>query len=136
MLFDLEKDPEERDDISAQHPKLTQELLNTIEAFKEKLPSMPHYWMVDTKFLENRVSGDCSGQNVLSLNNCIFAHYWLPDSTDLRDEEGLGLQNAFHIARKLVINILLFIALLLVLFIFIVYSMCLSKNQGFKRKKN
>jgi len=137
MVFDLEADPEERNDISGSHPKVTRNLLETIQDYKHKRPYHPRYWMVNPNWLDGFVPGDCSNQPLLSSSQCKFAHHWLDDSTDLTDEEALGLENAmdenFALMRKAAIGLVL----VLIFLVFLVLKVCLFFwNRGGKEKKN
>ena len=36
----------------------------------------------------------------MSKHQCLFAHHWIPDTSDVFDEESLNLENAFHVLLK------------------------------------
>merc|ERR1712192_207017 len=69
------------------------ELLAEVEVIKAGRPYTPRYWMVSNNWTEGFVEGDCSGQDVLPAEFCRFTGPWLPDTADLKDEEGLGLKD-------------------------------------------
>jgi hypothetical protein len=96
LLFDIEQDPEERQDISTDHPDIVKELLEKIEKIKVKRPHHPHYWMMSPNWTEGFIQGDCSGQDKIRQDECRFAHHWLPDEADVLDEDGLMLEDAFQ----------------------------------------
>jgi len=124
MLFDLEADPEEREDIAEQHPEIVQDLLGRVEVLRAGMPPSPSYWMVSSNWTQAFLPGDCSGQDVLPQHLCRFAHYWLPDSADLTDEEGLGLVNGFHVRAREDGPLILLALLLLLLTTFLILSLC------------
>ena len=54
-LFDLEKDPEERTDLSASDPELLEKMLNLLERERQKKPKAEQqkYWVLDEIFEKN-----------------------------------------------------------------------------------
>jgi len=93
LLFNIALDPEERRNLAPELPNIVEELLEEVEAIKIQRPYTPRYWMVSNNWTEGFVEGDCSNQDVLPAEYCKFTGPWLPDSADLRDEEGLGLKD-------------------------------------------
>ena len=137
MVFDLEADPEERNDISRSHPKVTRNLLETIQDYKHKRPYQPRYWMVNPNWTDSFVPGDCSNQPLLSSSQCKFAHHWLDDSADLRDETLLGLENDVDRSIALLRNALACLVLACLLMVFLVFKLCsMAFRRGRKEKKN
>jgi len=100
MLFDIENDPEERENIANQHPHIVKDLESRIENIRTKMPPSPRYWMVSPNWTQAFLPGDCQGQYILAEKHCRFAHHWLPESADLSDEEALGLENGFTVRLR------------------------------------
>ena len=46
LLFDLESDPHEKNDISNDFPEIVNNLLKDVEELKERRPVHPRYWMM------------------------------------------------------------------------------------------
>ena len=46
LLFDLESDPFEKNDIAKDNHDIVQDLLNDVEELKKKRPVHPKYWMM------------------------------------------------------------------------------------------
>ena len=104
LLFDLEKDPEEKIDISSTHPKVLKHMVEQLQYVKHGKKVRHHrYWYVNPNWLDTFVTGDCTQSDHSSkshLDRCVFAHPWLPDSADLFDEESLGLVNDLERAQR------------------------------------
>ena len=96
LLFDIEKDPQEKNDISKDHADIVKELIEEIEKLKLMRPAHPRYWMMSPNWTEGFLEGDCEGAGKSWEGECRFAHHWLPDEADVLDEEGLGLEDAFQ----------------------------------------
>ena len=45
MLFDLERDPEERNNIAKSNPKIVEEFQRKLDTLKAKRPKHPRYWV-------------------------------------------------------------------------------------------
>jgi len=93
LLFNIAKDPEEKRNLASEFPGTVAELLNEVEVIKAGRPYTPRYWLVSSNWTDGFVEGECSGQDVLPAEFCRFTGPWLPDTADLRDEEGLGLKD-------------------------------------------
>ena len=46
LLFDLESDPHEKNDISNDFPEIVNNLLKDVEELKKRRPVHPRYWMM------------------------------------------------------------------------------------------
>jgi len=135
MLFDIENDPEEREDISNQHPHIVKDLKARIEKIRAKMPASPRYWMVSPNWTQAFLPGDCHGQYVLAKKHCRFAHHWLPESANLTDEEALGLENGFRVRlREDGLLVTFIILLILVALASLAIVMCCKSSNG-KRNK-
>lgn len=139
MVFDLDEDPEEKNDISGTHPKVTRSLLEAIQEYKHKRPYHPRYWMVNPSWLNSFQPGDCSNQPLVTPAQCKFAHPWLDDSADLRDEKGLGLENNMvNTTAELRAMVIGFVLLTLII-AFVLIKLCwliFKRTNGKKEKKN
>jgi len=136
MLFDIEKDPQERLDIADQHPQVVKDLLGRIDSIRGKMPPSPRYWMVSPNWTQAFLPGDCQGQDILAEKHCRFAHFWLPESADLSDEDALGLENGFRVRLREDGLLAAFVLLLVVLgFLSIVIALCCrsTDQKGTKR---
>jgi len=135
MLFDVEKDPEEREDIADQHPHIVKDLLERVEKVRAKMPSSPRYWMVSPNWTQAFLPGDCHGQDVLAEKHCRFAHHWLPESANLSDEEALGLENGFRVRLREDGILAAFILLLILLAIAsLAIAKCSTSSHGNRTK--
>ena len=93
MLFDIESDPEERNDISSENPEVVADLLKDVERIKAEQPPSTKYWMVSPNW--TTAAGDCPDLELIKgEKHCKFLHSWIPDHTDLTDK-ALGLETAF-----------------------------------------
>ena len=139
MVFDLERDPEERVDISGTHPKVTRNLVEAIQEHKHKRPYHYRYWMVNPSWVDSFTPGDCSNQPLVSPGQCKFAHPWLDDSVDLKDEEGLGLENNMDATRAELRNMLLLLLSFSIILAFMLLKLCwliIKRGRGGKEKQN
>jgi len=137
MLFNIETDPEERDDISDQNPHIVKDLTARIEKVRAKMPASPRYWMVSPNWTQAFLPGDCNGQDVLAEKHCRFAHHWLPESANLSDEEALGLENGFRVRLREDGLLVAFLFLLLLAAIAsVVIAKCCSSPDGKRTKKD
>ena len=88
-LFDLEKDPEERTDLSASDPELLEKMLNLLERERQKKPKAEQqkYWVLDEIFEKNPAKtfrrGNCTGapppEN--KYEKCLFVHPWVEENS-------------------------------------------------------
>ena len=62
----------------------------------------------------------CPEDSLLSADQCKFAHHWIPDTTDILDEESLNLENAFQVLLREDGPILL-VALIAISMLFVVF---------------
>ena len=93
MLFDIESDPEERNDISSENPEVVADLLKDVERIKAEQPPSTKYWMVSPNW--TTAAGDCPDLELIQgEKHCKFLHSWIPDHTDLTDK-ALGLETVF-----------------------------------------
>ena len=46
------------------------------------------------------MSGSCPEGSLLTADQCKFAHHWIPDSSDVLDEEALELEDAFQMLLR------------------------------------
>merc|ERR1719312_799687 len=123
LLFNIEEDPEERNNLAEKMPSVVEDLLKDVEKLLEKRPRQPKYWLVSRNWTDGFIKGDCSGQDVLKEKYCRFTNSWLSDEADLEDEESLGLidiaaeVNA-EVGKKLsgILVVLIFIVILLTRF--------------------
>jgi len=141
LLYDLETDPEERRDISLEHPQIVKELTEQIEKMKSRMHPIPRYWMVSPNFTQSFIPGDCQGQDVLSPYLCRFAHHWIPDTTDVTDEEALQLFNALDRPQLkylpfLGVLLLVLVVLSVSLVLGILCCWCRKKGQQMKHKQS
>lgn len=140
LLFDIEADPTERNNLAAEKPEIVKELLDEIEKYKAAMPPQARYWMVNQNWTEAFVPGDCDGQTVLSQDLCRFSHHWLPDSADLTNEEALGLVNGLTMRvwldhPAIMASLVIMTALPLILFMMILRSCCGKSEHEEKQKK-
>ena len=90
-LYDLEADPEERNNIAKDHPNIVADFSKTLNVMQKKRPRHPKYWFVHGDFgKDSELAGDCSG-SLVSSEHCKFTHPWIPDTIDVADEENLDL---------------------------------------------
>jgi len=135
MLFDIENDPEESEDIADQHPHIVKDLVARIEKVRAKMPSSPRYWMVSPNWTQAFLPGDCHGQDVLAEKHCRFAHHWLPESANLSDEEALGLENGFRVRLREDGLLASFVVLLILLLIAsLAIAKCSKSSEGIRTK--
>ena len=57
MLFDLESDPIEQNDIASEFPDIVDDLLKDVEELKKKRPKHPRYWMMSPNWTEGFIPG-------------------------------------------------------------------------------
>ena len=57
MLFDLESDPIEKNDIASEFPDIVVDLLKDVEEEKKKRPKHPRYWMRSPNWTEGFLPG-------------------------------------------------------------------------------
>ena len=57
MLFDLDKDPWEENNIAQNYPEIVHDILEDIEELKKKRPKHPKYWMMSSNWTEGFIPG-------------------------------------------------------------------------------
>ena len=96
-LFDLQEDPEEKFNVAKDHPEIVEEFSKHLDDLKKKRPRHQKYWFVSKGWVNGagKVPGNCNGSLVKS-EHCQFTHPWIPDTTDVLDEENLDLISGFQ----------------------------------------
>ena len=57
LLFDIEKDPQERNNLAAEHPEIVKELLGDVERYKMDIPQASPYWMITKNWVDTFIEG-------------------------------------------------------------------------------
>ena len=57
LLFDIEKDPQERNNIAAENPQIVKELLGDVERYKMDIPQAAPYWMITKNWVDTFIEG-------------------------------------------------------------------------------
>jgi len=93
LLFDLEADPQETTNIARENADIVNEFSAYLEEMKKKRPHHPKYWLVSQEWADGagKIPGDCSQNSKVKTEHCKFAHPWIPDTTNVVDEEKLNL---------------------------------------------
>uniref|UniRef100_A0A7M5WS83 Sulfatase N-terminal domain-containing protein n=2 Tax=Clytia hemisphaerica TaxID=252671 RepID=A0A7M5WS83_9CNID len=136
MLFDLEKDVEERYNIAGGHPEIVADILKTLDEIKRKSPPMSEYYKMAIGNLTKTVVGDCSGTPIPE-EYCRFAHPWLADDADLNEVPTESFAKMMRVRLLIDIGSILLGFLVIILFLF--YCLCCrgkSKEMNLKQKKN
>jgi arylsulfatase A-like enzyme len=105
LLFDIEADPEERLDVSAQHPDIVDRLRKRAAVIAAARPVQQKYWMTvdrDAVWPSTLKPGDCSMNPGVEKEHCWFAHPWVPDDADLDSIELVFGASAYPFVRSLV----------------------------------
>ena len=64
LLFNIEEDPEERNNLADKMPTVVEDLLKDVKAILEKRPHHPRYWLISHNWTDGFRKGDCSGQSM------------------------------------------------------------------------
>ena len=62
LLFDIEKDPQERTNIAAENPEIVKELLEDVERYKMDIPRAAPYWMITKNWIDTFITGMVSNR--------------------------------------------------------------------------
>ncbi len=83
-LFDLEEDPEERNNLAHVYPEIVRDLQSEVATYRAKKPKQNKYWMVLPLALqrERYASGDCSMNPLISEEDCVFKHPFMRSPDD------------------------------------------------------
>ena len=79
--------------------------------------------------------GSCPENSLLSADQCKFAHHWIPDTTDVLDEESLELENAFQVLLKEDGPVILIVFLIIVTLIVTGFKMALRSCSSKRKQK-
>ena len=82
------------------------------------------------------MSGSCPEGSLLTADQCKFAHHWIPDSSDVLDEEALELEDAFQMLLREDVPVLLIaiVTILTLMVVVIKTSMKLATNSRARQK--
>ena len=67
LLFNVDEDPEERNNLADKMPSVVEDLLKDVEQIKAKRPRQPKYWLISRNWTDGFKKGDCSNQS-----NCAY----------------------------------------------------------------
>eukprot|EP00615_Pteridomonas_danica_P010457 CAMPEP_0114339894 /NCGR_PEP_ID=MMETSP0101-20121206/8018_1 /TAXON_ID=38822 ORGANISM="Pteridomonas danica, Strain PT" /NCGR_SAMPLE_ID=MMETSP0101 /ASSEMBLY_ACC=CAM_ASM_000211 /LENGTH=673 /DNA_ID=CAMNT_0001472983 /DNA_START=14 /DNA_END=2036 /DNA_ORIENTATION=+ len=89
QLFDLDNDPEERFDVSKDHPEIVQKMIYDLQKFCIHRPQQQKYFIGVSLEIEAMkkmlVDGDCSMNPVVKPKDCRFQHPFLEDDFNPND---------------------------------------------------
>ena len=57
LLFDVDKDPREENNIASDFPHIVNDMLHDVEAYKLQIPNATPYWMVSDDWYGTFISG-------------------------------------------------------------------------------
>ena len=57
LLFDIENDPQETNNIADEHPEIVKDMLKDIEHYKKEIPNSAPYWMVTDNWHDTFITG-------------------------------------------------------------------------------
>ena len=82
------------------------------------------------------MSGSCPEGSLLTTDQCKFAHHWIPDSSDVLDEEALELKDAFQMLLREdgPVFLIAVLAVLITLAVVVKTSMKLATNSRSRQK--
>ena len=65
LLFDIENDPEERQNIANKHPNIVEDIRYEIQKILDNRPPQPKYWLTSKNFSAGFRKGECSDSGLL-----------------------------------------------------------------------
>ena len=81
-------------------------------------------------------SGSCPEGSLLTADQCRFAHHWIPDSSDVLDEEALELEDAIQMLLREdgPVFLLVFAAVLTLLVVVVKTALKLATSSRSRQK--
>lgn len=109
LLFDIESDPEERFDRSAQEPHVVAQLRARAAEIAASRPPQQRYWMTvdrDTVWPSTLRQGKCSmNPRVEREEHCVFAHPWIDDGANLDEIKLVFGASAWPFVRSVFVQL-------------------------------
>ena len=64
LLFDIENDPQEKNNIASEHPDVVEELLRIVRRYEKDIPECTPYWMVTRNWQDTFITGNMNLWNI------------------------------------------------------------------------
>ena len=78
LLFDIENDPQETNNIAKKHPEIVKDMLKDIEHYKTEIPKSAPYWMVTDNWHDTFITGiSTKFGNLLLYNEYYYLIHFL-----------------------------------------------------------
>ena len=58
LLFDIENDPQEKNNIASKHPDIVKDLLLEISRYEKDIPDCAPYWMITKNWEDTFITGN------------------------------------------------------------------------------
>jgi len=133
MLFDLEADPEERDNIAEKNADIVTLLLGRVEEIKKERPQQQLYWMKHKRWDDSFVPGDCSADSTIPPSQCRFVTFFLADDEVINSED---LVDSISELKMFALKFLVIFLAILVFVVILLVSMWKCLRRCFQAGSN